>query len=289
MLAKALLSLFAIAATAMAAPSSGKTPGRKVIHPIRHNGAILASTLPISYHGGPIMSGTVNTYIIYYGSWSTNQKSIINAFTTGIGATTWFNIEKTYHDNSGHTCSGPVNLGGTVVDNYSQGKSLSDNSLPSIVSHAIANGLPTDPNGVYMLVTSGDVSETSGFCTQYCGFHTSGTINGANLTYAFSGDATSCTSACIAPENQSSSPNGDIGVDGLISVYAHELVETISDPYGNAWYDVQGQENADKCAWTFGTESTASNGSKYNIAFGGRQYLIQRNWDAATQKCQQTA
>jgi hypothetical protein len=37
-------------------------------------------------------------------------------------------------------------------------------------------------------------------------------------------------------------------------------------------------ENADKCAWTFGTESTAGNGSKYNITLGGQNYLIQQNW-----------
>jgi len=39
----------------------------------------------------------------------------------------------------------------------------------------------------------------------------------------------------------------------MVSVMAHELEETISDPNLNAWYDSTGAENADKCAWTFGT------------------------------------
>ena len=64
----------------------------------------------------------------------------------------------------------------------------------------------------------------------------------------------------------------------MASIIAHELEEAHTDPDLNAWYDNRGYENADKCAWTFGTTSTASNGSKYNMTLGTRQYLIQQNW-----------
>jgi hypothetical protein len=37
-------------------------------------------------------------------------------------------------------------------------------------------------------------------------------------------------------------------------------------------------ENADKCAWTFGSVSSAPNGSSYNMTLGSMNYLIQRNW-----------
>jgi hypothetical protein len=56
------------------------------------------------------------------------------------------------------------------------------------------------------------------------------------------------------------------------------LEESVTDPDLNAWYDNRGSENADKCAWTFGTTYTASNGSAYNLVLGGKEYLIQRNW-----------
>ena len=39
----------------------------------------------------------------------------------------------------------------------------------------------------------------------------------------------------------------------MVSVIAHELEEAATDPDLNAWYDNRGYENADKCAWTFGT------------------------------------
>jgi len=64
----------------------------------------------------------------------------------------------------------------------------------------------------------------------------------------------------------------------MASIIAHELEEAATDPQLNAWYDRRGYENADKCAWTFGSTSTAANGSLYNMTLGGLNFLIQRNW-----------
>jgi hypothetical protein len=74
------------------------------------------------------------------------------------------------------------------------------------------------------------------------------------------------------------SPNGLPGPDAMASVIAHELEEAATDPDLNAWYDRRGYENADKCAWTFGTTYTTANGSKANMKLGGLDFLIQRNW-----------
>jgi hypothetical protein len=39
--------------------------------------------------------------------------------------------------------------------------------VEAVVSGAISSGaLPADANGVYFVLTSSDVNETSGFCTQ---------------------------------------------------------------------------------------------------------------------------
>jgi hypothetical protein len=125
------------------------------------------------------------------------------------------------------------------------------------------------------VLTSSDVTATSGFCTQYCGWHTHGTIGGSDIKYSFVGNPDRCPSACSA---QTTGPNGNAGADGMASIISHELEEAVTDPDLNAWYDRTGQENADKCAWTFGTTHTASNGSLYNVTLGSRNFLIQRNW-----------
>jgi len=67
----------------------------------------------------------------------------------------------------------------------------------------------------------------------------------------------------------------------MASILIHELEEAVTDPNLNAWYDANGEENADKCAWTFGSTYTVANGSKANMKLGGvngRDFLIQQNW-----------
>ena len=76
---------------------------------------------------------------------------------------------------------------------------------------------------------------------------------------------------------QTTCPNCNAGADCMASIIAHELEEAHTDPDLNAWYDTRGYENADKCAWTFGTTYTV-NGAKANMKLGTRDFLIQQNW-----------
>jgi len=226
----------------------------------------------ISYHGGPVMLGTPNLHYIWYGNWSGNSATtILTSLAQNIGGSSYEAINGTYYDGSNTHVSGAISYASSSNDNYSHGTSLSDSAIQAVV--AATN--PTDTNGIYFVLTSADVTASSGFCTQYCGWHTSGTINGRDIKYSFVGNPDRCPSAC---EQQTTGPNGNAGADGMASIIAHESEEAISDPDLNAWYDTRGAENADKCAWTFGTTSTASNGSSYNVTLGGKQYLIQQNW-----------
>lgn len=239
----------------------------------------------INYHGGPVMGTTSSTlpniYYIWYGNWSGNSaKYILTNFAQGIGRTPYYNINSTYQDASGASVQRAVNFPHFGVnDNYSQGTSLSDNSIATIVRNAIStNQLPLDANGIYFVLTSADVRETSGFCSNYCGWHTSMTVNNTSIKYSFVGDAsTQCSNGCIS---QTGSPNNNPGADGMASVIAHELEETVTDPVGNGWYDdnQNGAENADKCAWTFGQTKTAPNGAKYNMTISKLPFMIQQNW-----------
>ncbi len=237
------------------------------------------ATSPISNHGGRVM-GTPAIYIIFYGNWNQGNgsdtaagKAIITDWAQSIGTS---GPGSHYAINASYGTTGQATYGGSVTLTGAYNKRLKDSDILAIVDSTVRGPLfPFNPEGVYFLVTSSDVTATSGFCTRYCGWHTHSIKTYGDLIYSFVGNSNRCLSGCAA---QSISPNGNPGVDGSISVLTHELEEAHTDPDLNAWYDSGGAENADKCAWTFGHAQYApGNGSFANMHVGSRDYLIQRN------------
>ncbi|MBX7170675.1 MAG: EXORDIUM family protein [Pyrinomonadaceae bacterium] len=240
-------------------------------------------------HGGPVMNQPV-IYVIFYGNWNQTNgsdtaagKQIVLDWAAGIGSTAHYSLNASYAK-AGYPTNGTAVFGGSTTLTGSYSTRLTDAQILSTIVSTINAGqirrTPTspnfDPNGVYFLVTSSDVTARSGFCTQYCGWHSASTQTFGRLRYSFVGNAKRCVTSCAAQSTVS--PNGNPGIDGTVSVLTHELEETHSDPDLNAWYDSSGAENADKCAWTFGHfQFQTANGSWANISFGGRNWLIQRN------------
>jgi hypothetical protein len=238
-----------------------------------------AATTPMVNHGGPVIN-TPTIYIIWYGNWNQTNgtdtgagQQIIRDWAANIGNSAHFNLNSSYPPTN--SISGQVIFGGEYTNTGTKTR-LRDSDILSIVNGSIGTGkLPYNAGGIYFVVTTSNISETSGFCTQYCGWHTAGNGTAGHLRYSFVGNAARCLSGCAA---QTTSPNGNPGIDGSISVMTHELEEATSDPDLNAWYDSTGAENGDKCAWTFGHfQYITSNGSFANIHLGSRDYLIQRN------------
>jgi hypothetical protein len=296
-LALMALSTFAFAMAACAAdvgggegddaslePADLAPEGNKAIVPVKGmakpDGQAGKTGNGISYHGGPVMVNGVTVYYIWYGNWSGNSATtILTDLAQNIGGSPYWNINSTYKNASGAGVKSTVTYGGAYTTSAYLGTNLSDAQIQQIVSDAITGGkLPKNTDAVYFVLTSADVNASSGFCTQYCGWHTNGTIGGSDIKYSFVGNPDKCPSSCAA---QTTGPNGNAGADGMASILAHELEEAASDPDLNAWYDTRGYENADKCAWTFGTTYTV-NGANANMKIGTRDYLIQQNWVAAS-------
>jgi len=85
----------------------------------------------------------------------------------------------------------------------------------------------------------------------YCGWHSWGTINNGSqnvlVQFAFfwnlDNDPGCNPSSGVATESE--------GLAAIANTSAHELSEARTDPDGTGWYDLQGQENGDKCNWNF--------------------------------------
>src|SRR5260370_12537241 len=292
-----ILSFAVLTGTAVA-QSEGAGAPQIIPHKTNpHEGSALTAgstgviTPLITYHGGSVL-GTPTVYLIWYGNWNQNNGSdtstgqqIIRDFVNGLNNSPYYQINHSYGVPTGSVTL----IGSEYVDNYSHGSRLSDSAVQAVVRQAIASGelgLPT-PDGLYFVLTSSDVAERSGFCSKYCGWHTSGTISSTNIKYSFVGNASRCLSACAA---QTTGPNGNAGVDGMVSVIAHELEETNTDPNPTSgWADSSGSENGDKCAWTFGANPQGPANAQYNMTLptqsnGSRNYLVQRNLDVNS-KC----
>ena len=260
------------------------------IEPAPSQTNVVISGNGIDYHGGAVMTptsgdGIVNLYFIWYGNWtngprasdSQNTRDLLSALfsTTGLNNSAYARINQTYGDGK-NNATGSVVLIKQTTDNYSRGNRLRDADVEKIVSSAISGGsLPNDSHGLYFVLSSSDVAETSGFCVKYCGWHSSASMGGLDIKLGFVGNPDRCPSSC---EAQTVSPNGNSGADGMASVLAHETQESINDPDGNAWYDAQGNESADKCAWRFGPTQTTADGARYNLTLANYKWLLQLNW-----------
>jgi hypothetical protein len=173
----------------------------------------------INDRGGPVMTGAngVNVYYIWYGNWGDNTaQTILPDFAQNIGGSPYFKINTTYYDSANKKIVNRVNYGGAIPSSTNHGVSLSDAQIKQVVSDNLAylNGGRPDPNGAYFVLTSSDVTASSGFCTQYCGWHTHGSIAGVDIKYSFVGNPDRCRDSCSMQQ----APNGNVGADGMASV-----------------------------------------------------------------------
>jgi hypothetical protein len=268
----ALVALCALAATAVAAQNS-------------------RTTSKMLYHDGPVMTGTRNIYVIWYGCWNsncgqagdTNTKDILTDFLITIGNTPYMQINATYPNAAGEAPTGAFIYGGDVSDSaYSHGLDLTPADITGIISDQVNSfHLPHDPSGIYVVIASADVASTAmGFCTTSAlSYHAQGIVNGNLTSYVFLGNPVRCPSVA-GPQflRTSPTPNGSYTADVLVSNLAQGLDTSLTNPRGNGWFDRYGFENAEKCQNTFGQTYLTANGARANIRLGARDFLIQQNW-----------
>ena len=254
--------------------------------------AAATKTPVILYHGGPVMVSPKDLYVIYYGSFTSTQHAILDNFLQNLGGSGAFNVNSEYSDASGNTIVNILNYSPTADsfnDAYSLGTSLSGSFDTTIIHNAIANGhLPSDPNGIYILTISPDVQLPR---SVWCAYHThsSNIVAGEDIKYAVAPDPPpSLFAGCsgnVANFGDTTSPNGDIGMDAVADDLIHELSETVTDPDLSAWFTKNGLENGDLCNFVYGTTFLAPNGSHANHVFGARNYLVQTIWDRVGSFC----
>ena len=271
------------------------------------------------YHGGPVMQ-TNTTYTIYWlpagQTMSANYQGIINGFFRNVATGSGLNSTVYGSDTQYYMGSNPQlfvqnssSYGGSYVDTTSPipGGNCNGQYAASIASHLTGcvsdaqieneiehvlgvTGWTPGPNKLFLLFTPRSVGSCvdtfSGTCayTYYCAYHSdyvdaNGDVLYTNQPYP---ETTQLGMAPVCDTGQH--PNGD-WADATLNVASHEQNEAITDPDGNAWFDSVGNENGDKCAWTFGTALGSTGSGQYNTVIGTGKYYLQQEWSNASSSC----
>lgn len=227
-------------------------------------GCVASSCTPLIYQGGETIA-TPTFYVMWYGAWDSIDTNLVEFFLQRLDQSP-YSMVASYPF---RPPTGQINWGGSIIKNEpNYNKQLSDLDIQALVTDEPA-WATKDPNGLYFILTSSDVNATSGFCRQYCGFHTSVWAT----RYIWVGNSeVQCASACTA----GSGPNGRRGADGMINILLHEITESVTDPWFDGYINEMNREAGDLCGWTFGTTNALATGAKYNIEIEGTKFLVQR-------------
>ncbi|EFJ38260.1 hypothetical protein SELMODRAFT_75490 [Selaginella moellendorffii] len=229
--------------------------------------------LVLDYHGGPLLAGkgSLDIYLVWYGSFTPAQKSIVRDFFASFDAkaanvaptlpsvSKWWEVTARYKDGNGTHVFEAIKVVKEIQDDYSMGKKLDRNGTQELILRNVFSGrFPMDTDSFYLVLTAKDVAE-HGFCQQSCGYHrhTNETLEPAKdptMPYGWVGDSTvQCSGRCAWPfahprdffgpdKEPLLPPNGDVGMDGLLINVATVLIGAATNPYGTGYY--QGHHHA---------------------------------------------
>jgi hypothetical protein len=184
------------------------------------------------------------------------------------------------------------------ADNSGYNACLDDDQVIAETSSVVAaQGLPRDFAHIYVLFLPkhiescffpGPTDTAANVCTinyqpsaAYCAYHS---FAGNNMAYAnmpypiyLSKTGFTCGTDVNYP-GVIQTPNGNPDADTEISPTSHEVNEAWTDPDTvTGWYDSNGFENGDECAYIFGPTQGAP-GAFYNQVISGHHYFTQEEF-----------
>ncbi|XWS21486.1 hypothetical protein CRYUN_Cryun30bG0058500 [Craigia yunnanensis] len=277
--------------------------------------------LLFQYHDGPLLTGKISVNLIWYGKFKPSQRAIVSDFINSATSSkptvaqpsvaTWWKATEKYYQLSKKPSSLVLSLGTQILDeNYSLGTSLTNLQIEQLASKG------AQKNAINVVMTSAD-AVVEGLCSSRCGTHGSassssnGHINGKSSKFAYiwvGNSETQCPGQCAWPFHQPIygpqnppliAPNNDVGLDGMVINLASLLAGTVTNPFGNGYYQGPKEaplEAASACPGIYGKGAypgyagdlsvDATTGASYNAhGINGRKYLLPALFDPSISTC----
>ena len=283
----------------------------------------------LSYKGGPVQHGETD-YLFF---WAPAGHTLPSEYVSGMQ--TWlsevaaadyspdnqFAVDQQYYDLSGPGATKrfvpyAIEDAGTVRDTDPYPTSVCKDEdgkgdtavcltnaqlVEELSSYVTAHDLPTGIDVQYFVLTPENVGScfdsgsTECSYTSYCGYHSYAGSGSSQIVYADMPWAYKVPGCDVGEAFGAGYPNADF-IDPVVSVFSHELSETMTDPNLDAWMQEGGADGGyeigDKCAYIYGSGGYASlsglsfNGSGYwNLALEGNDYLMQLEFDNRLANC----
>jgi hypothetical protein len=281
--------------------------------------AALAASVPnIEYWGGPLIR-TQRVAAIYFGSApiyrggpapgtsgpGSGDRSLVGYYLNNLGGSPRWNVNTTYYEATNkpaiqlyvHPTMEYTSYWATPAAGAPRpGDLVDDAAMTGLIEAGFASGrLQYDPHTLYAVFTGPGVNLGGGFSPDglaYCAYHyayvrpTGQIAQYAAMPYDADYTPARPSTYGYVCTLQNGGANNDVGADNEVSALSHEIEETTTDPWllpGNGgWYDINGYESSDKCAYQYGP-TVAYNGAGYwNLTIGGKPFLVQQQWAVTT-------
>jgi len=181
--------------------------------------------------GYPTLSAQINGFINIFAS-NTNWNN---------SNTADYTIVQQY--GSSNSIANSLPNAGIHVDSQGGSRRITDGGVQNYLTSLFNNGSEVpSANTIYgVYFPSGMKISLQGgtSCSAFCGYHSHFTYNGTLIKYAVF-PYTDCRACSLS---------GKSVADILTIVTSHEIREAVTDSLGTAWFDSQGYEADDKCAW----------------------------------------
>ena len=254
------------AITLLAARAGGQAASsiqhRSGIH-YMHGAGPAAATNPqnMEYHGGAVFPHP-KVYAFWWGNPSdfpSDTQDGIDDFFHILDGTPYLALANQYLFGK----SANVKFGGNFYD-YSA-PPTQDPPTTEIVTEVYnvltANGLKPDPTALYAVYTSNFPNEN-----YYCAFHDHGPASdGTDIHIMYIPNSQNQSLCWVQPPELSCNARSN-GLQAGANSTAHELMESITDPNNDAWWNVEfNDEIGDPCNFTYKRCVNLNDGSKWQI------------------------
>ena len=212
----------------------------------------------MTWHGGRIMTTAITENIFWGPSWgatySGDEIAGLDEWYVGFSDSHYAATSDEYTGTNGQVTPA-ISHTGHVTDLSAAAGGNNTSAILAEVCRAVTPD--RSGNGYYAVYT--DIPRGN---SGYCAWHSYGSCGGIPVQFAFfwklDGDP-----GC---DPLDTSGLHSEGLAALSNVSGHELSEARTDPRNGGWYDSSGNENGDKCAWTFNVPLvTFSDGGQWKI------------------------